>query len=172
MRRRSPGGWGITANSLRPVRRPGRRRRFWRQVADLGEQEAIGIYTAADDAWSLAILTDAGRAAMERLAPQASATWRGLGVAILHRLILEDRLGHDPDRTPTYVHTAGEVATLLNDNDDDRRSDGRRYDLAALVMPATLEHVRSISLAGERMPAKSTYFYPKLLTGLVLNPLE
>jgi uncharacterized protein (DUF1015 family) len=39
-------------------------------------------------------------------------------------------------------------------------------------MPATVEHVRLISQHGERMPAKSTYFYPKLLSGLVINPLE
>jgi uncharacterized protein (DUF1015 family) len=47
-----------------------------------------------------------------------------------------------------------------------------RFELAALVMPATVEYVRSISSHGERMPAKSTYFYPKLLSGLVINPLE
>jgi uncharacterized protein (DUF1015 family) len=35
-----------------------------------------------------------------------------------------------------------------------------------------VEHIRAISGQGERMPAKSTYFYPKLLSGLVINPLE
>ena len=49
---------------------------------------------------------------------------------------------------------------------------GGRFELAALVMPATLDHIRAISNAAERMPAKSTYFYPKLLSGLVINPLE
>ena len=38
--------------------------------------------------------------------------------------------------------------------------------------PATLEDVRMISENAERMPAKSTYFYPKLLSGLVINPLD
>jgi len=46
------------------------------------------------------------------------------------------------------------------------------FPLAALVAPATVQNVRDVSLAGERMPAKSTYFYPKLLSGLVINPLE
>ena len=46
------------------------------------------------------------------------------------------------------------------------------FPLSALVMPATVDHIRSISEHGERMPAKSTYFYPKLLSGLVINPLE
>ena len=42
---------------------------------------------------------------------------------------------------------------------------------ADLLKPATVDHIRNISLGGERMPAKSTYFYPKLLSGLVINPL-
>ncbi len=39
------------------------------------------------------------------------------------------------------------------------------FPLAALVMPATVDHIKSISEHSERMPAKSTYFYPKLLSG-------
>ena len=50
--------------------------------------------------------------------------------------------------------------------------ESNKYQLATLVMPATVEHIRTISEHQERMPAKSTYFYPKLLTGLVINPLE
>jgi uncharacterized protein (DUF1015 family) len=38
-------------------------------------------------------------------------------------------------------------------------------------MPATIEHIRKVSLHQERMPAKSTYFYPKLVSGLVVHPL-
>ena len=46
------------------------------------------------------------------------------------------------------------------------------FPLAALVMPATVDDIRTSACSGERMPAKSTYFYPKLLSGLVINPLE
>ena len=41
-----------------------------------------------------------------------------------------------------------------------------------LVMPATIQHIEQVSEQNERMPAKSTYFYPKLLSGMVFNPLE
>jgi uncharacterized protein (DUF1015 family) len=41
-----------------------------------------------------------------------------------------------------------------------------------VVMPATVEHVKTLSLLGDRMPAKSTYFYPKLVAGFVFKPLE
>ena len=50
--------------------------------------------------------------------------------------------------------------------------EGTAYPLAALVMPATLDHIREISRLGELMPSKSTYFYPKLLSGLVIRRLE
>jgi uncharacterized protein (DUF1015 family) len=39
-------------------------------------------------------------------------------------------------------------------------------------MPATIDHIRAVSEHGERMPQKSTYFYPKLLSGLVFHSLE
>jgi uncharacterized protein (DUF1015 family) len=44
--------------------------------------------------------------------------------------------------------------------------------LAILVMPAQIDHVQAISEELERMPPKSTFFYPKLLSGLVFNPLS
>ena len=43
--------------------------------------------------------------------------------------------------------------------------------MAALVMPPTIGDIRTVSDAGERMPTKSTYFFPKLTSGIVLNPL-
>jgi hypothetical protein len=46
------------------------------------------------------------------------------------------------------------------------------FFLAAMVTPATIDHIRAVSLHQERMPAKSTYFYPKLVSGLVVHSLE
>jgi uncharacterized protein (DUF1015 family) len=77
-----------------------------------------------------------------------------------------------------YVHSVEEVEQGLVQGDAVGRDatgqmgQGGRFELAALVMPATVNHVQAISEHGERMPAKSTYFYPKLLSGLVFNPLE
>jgi len=45
------------------------------------------------------------------------------------------------------------------------------YDAALLVRPTPVAEVKEIAAAGENMPPKSTYFYPKLLTGLLMNPL-
>jgi uncharacterized protein (DUF1015 family) len=59
---------------------------------------------------------------------------------------------------------------LLSEVDD--AIDTGACDLVALVPPAGMDHVESIAGHGEKMPPKSTYFYPKLLTGLVFNSLK
>jgi uncharacterized protein (DUF1015 family) len=100
---------------------------------------------------------------MAEVAREHTDDWRGLGVAILHRLLIEDLLRGTDLPKPKYVHLVSEVVDGLKTGE---------FPLAALVMPATVDHVRAISMGGERMPAKSTYFYPKLLSGLVINPLE
>ena len=111
----------------------------------------------------MATLTDAGKARMADLSKDHTEAWQSLGVSLLHRLIVGDLLGCKDLPKPTYVHLIEEVVEGLRTGE---------YPLAAVVMPATVENVRTISLGGERMPAKSTYFYPKLLSGLVINPVE
>jgi hypothetical protein len=101
-----------------------------------------------------------------------------LGVSLLHRLVVETLLDAPNLPAPKYVRSIEEVIEGLEHGDavgrdqTGQQSSGGRFELAALVMPATIEHIRTISNAGQRMPAKSTYFYPKLLSGLVFNPLE
>ena len=105
---------------------------------------------------------------MAEIAGSQSEDWRGLGVAMLHSLIIDELLGMKGHPKPKYVHLVDEVVDGLNG----KLEGGHNYPLAALVMPATVEDIRNVSLHKERMPAKSTYFYPKLLSGLVVNPLD
>ena len=46
------------------------------------------------------------------------------------------------------------------------------YDVAFFTAPLPIEQVRAVAAAGENMPPKSTYFFPKVPTGLVFNPLS
>jgi hypothetical protein len=135
----------------------------WEDIETGGNQGAIGLFTQKDQRWVLAELTEAGRQRMAEVAKEHTAQWQELGVALLHRLLIDDLLGGKDLPKPRYVHLVQEVVDGLKTGE---------FPLAALVMPATVQHIRSISLTGERMPAKSTYFYPKLLSGLVINPLE
>lgn len=151
---------------------------LWEDIETEGSQATLGLYTAQDDNWTIARLTDAGRTRMGQVAGEHCAQWQGLGVSILHRLIVDTLLDGANLPAPKYVRALEEVPAGLREGDSAGRDltgqegSGGRFELGALVMPATLEHIRAISNAGERMPAKSTYFYPKLLSGLVFNPLE
>lgn len=136
---------------------------IWDEIEAEGNQGALGLYTAADQRWIVARLTDAGRKRMAEVASERSADWQGLGVAILHRLLIDTLLAGKDLPKPRYVHLVDEVVESLESDE---------FQLATLVMPATVEHIRRISEHNERMPAKSTYFYPKLLSGLVINSLE
>lgn len=140
----------------------------WNQIEQLDDQGAFGLYTSKDKQWTLVTANAKTAEKMEAIAKDQSDDWRSLGVAILHGLIIDELLGMRGHPKPTYVHLIDEVEAGLQG----RLEGGLHYPLAALVMPATVDDIRRISLHKERMPAKSTYFYPKLLSGLVINPLD
>jgi uncharacterized protein (DUF1015 family) len=135
-------------------------RAAWEAIERGADQDLLGFGTVADGRWLLARLRS--DEAMDRLAPEHTPDWRSLGVSVLHVLVLNSSLL--PLGTPSYryVHLFREVL-------DDVAASG--CDLACLVPPARMDHVQAIASSLETMPPKSTYFYPKLLTGLVLNPL-
>ncbi|NOZ41134.1 MAG: DUF1015 domain-containing protein [Planctomycetes bacterium] len=156
---------------------------LWEEIETEDDQKTLALFTTEDQQWTMVRLNDAGIEKMAEVASDQCVQWQGLGVSILHRLILETLLADLPGAgsdlsAPKYVRAIDEVVEGLKQGDTVGRdhtgqmADGGRFELAALVMPATLDHIRAISNAAERMPAKSTYFYPKLLSGLVINPLE
>lgn len=152
--------------------------RVWDEIEKEGKQGTLGFFTNKDQRWVLARITPAGEKRMAEIASDHSTPWQGLGVSILHRLVVENLLGGKDLPKPKYVHTIDEVVESLDAGDVGGRdatgvmSAGGQFEVSALVMPATVEHIRVISEHAERMPAKSTYFYPKLLGGMVINPLE
>ena len=147
---------------------PDHARQVWSLIETEASQQTLGFYTHADRQWTVARLTETGRQRMAAVATDHGPDWQGLGVGILHRLVVETLLDARQLPTAKYVHLVEELVAGLETGD---AGEGP-FPLATLVMPATVDHIRSISEHGERMPAKSTYFYPKLLSGLVINPLE
>ncbi|MBI3581600.1 MAG: DUF1015 domain-containing protein [Nitrospinae bacterium] len=91
----------------------------------------------------------------------------GLDVAILHEKILAGMLGVRPqtDMAHQQIYYGQDVAKCA------ARVDDGTSKLAFFLNPTPIKQMREISLAGLKMPQKSTYFYPKLITGLVINPL-
>ena len=104
-------------------------------------------------------------AVMAELAPDHSAEWQGLGVSILHKLVIDKLIRQKLGGTPVcrYVHTLKEVTDEMA---------AKKSQVAVLVPPVTMGHVENIAGNLEKMPPKSTYFYPKLLTGMVFNSLK
>ncbi len=136
-------------------------RATWEALEMGGDQDVLGFGTVADGQWVTARLRS--DALMDKLAPDHSADWRSLGVSILHELVLKSLLARVGSPTCRYVHLIDEVIADVN---------AHGCDLACLVPPAGMAHVESIASNLEKMPPKSTYFYPKLLSGLVLNALR
>lgn len=135
----------------------------WDWVQIHGGQNAFGFYTKADGKWTVGTFTRPEF--MAQLAANHSEDWQQLGVSILHEAVLKKLLPEATGQTSTcrYVH-------LLSEVEEDIQAQGS--DLAVLVPPAEMGHVEQIAGNLEKMPAKSTYFYPKLLTGLVFNSVK
>lgn len=146
---------------------------IWQRIDKDADQAQMAFYTTADKQWILARLNDQGKMKMAEVAKDHSADWQSLGVAILHRLVIENLLGAKDLPKARYVHLVDEVVEGLENKDViGEGATSQEFPLAVLVMPATIQHIEQVSEQNERMPAKSTYFYPKLLSGMVFNPLE
>ncbi len=131
------------------------------------EKIKFGLYVRDNPVYY--ILTFRGRAVMDSLFGSSMAeVHKGLDVTVLHSVILERILGIDKD-----AQEGGKNLIYIKDADQAlmtaRRGDNQ---LAFLMNPTRIEDIRKVSEAGLLMPQKSTYFYPKLLSGLVINLLE
>jgi uncharacterized protein (DUF1015 family) len=135
----------------------------WEHIQMDGGQDVLGFGSVADGSWLVAKLRS--HATMVSLAPTQSEEWRSLAVSILHKLVIEKlfRDAFNADATCRYVHLLQEVNEAVSQ---------QVCQVACLVPPCGMEHVESIAGNLEKMPPKSTYFYPKILTGLVLHSLK
>jgi uncharacterized protein (DUF1015 family) len=132
------------------------------------DESAFGIY-GADNAFYVAVLKD--KRAMDTLVPEMSQAWRTLDVSILHKLVLEGLLGIDQERL-----ARGENLQYVKDTpnaiaDSIAQVDAGQKQVAFFMNPIKMQQLKMVTAAGERMPQKSTYFYPKVYTGLTINKL-
>jgi len=135
----------------------------WEHIQMDGSQAVLGFVTAADGEYFAVRLRTPEL--MDKLAPAQSADWRKLAVSILHKVVIEKLLPEKFGGTPTcqFVHLLKEVTDAVS---------AKSCQVAAFVPPCGMEHVELIAGNLEKMPPKSTYFYPKILTGLVFHSLK
>jgi uncharacterized protein (DUF1015 family) len=152
---------------------------IWRATpvapADLGErlaalqnadEPAFGLVLSGAEGYLVTGDADAAEARM-RHEPMSSAV-RHLDLAILHATVLGDRLGIDA----TAIAAGDALAYTRSQAEAIRAVASGDAKAAILVRPTRIEQLAAVAGAGDVMPQKSTYFYPKLLTGLVFYPLE
>lgn len=108
------------------------------------------------------------RAAAAKVAAPRSEEWRSLDVNILHTVILEGMLGITLEHTTREMY----VEYLRSADEAVERVRSGRAQAAFLVNPVRIGQIRRLVASGEKFPQKSTDFYPKLLSGLLLCPLE
>jgi uncharacterized protein (DUF1015 family) len=136
---------------------------------DPGGTEGVGVFGYMDSNHRQAFrLRLASNPALDRALGGRSEAYRTLDAAILEELVLKEILGMSTDdiaakRGIGYTPSIEEALAKLDTGD---------YQAAFLLRPTPVEQVREVAAAGETMPPKSTYFFPKLLTGLVFNPLS
>lgn len=134
---------------------------------------AIGLYVPSNAENPLSIATTVEADPLQKSHASQSEAWRQLDVAIVQHLIVEGIC--QPTFTSGSASSEGggvqwKFPHTLEEFKADATSAG--YQMGLLLQPTPLESVRLVSQAGELMPQKSTFFYPKLATGLVINPIE
>jgi uncharacterized protein (DUF1015 family) len=138
----------------------------WQQqlLGRLREYDAPGnifvLYAGGDRCY---VVTVTPQAARQRVGPaEASDAWKQLDVSVLHHALLPalQQAAAVAEPTITYARAGDEVL---------RAVERGACDVAILMRPTPLEQMVTVAMGGERMPQKSTYFYPKLPTGLVVH---
>ncbi len=127
-------------------------------------KKAFVMFTG-DNNYTLLVLKDIN--VMDSMIPEGCKALRQLDVSVLHTLVLERIFGIDKENMAkqinlTYTRSADEAISTV---------DGQRANCCFLLNPTRVSEIREVAAAGDKMPQKSTYFYPKLTTGLVMNKI-
>ena len=141
----------------------GARRQLLDAMKKAGPQDHfLGMYIKGENKYSLLELK--GEDVLLDIQSDKPLSWRRLDVSILQSLILEDILGFSEESISRQ-----ENLCYVKDVDDSiRKVRDEEYQAAFLLNATKIEEIKDVTETGERMPQKSTYFYPKCLTGLVI----
>ncbi len=125
-------------------------------------EKAFAFYCGGEN---FALMTLKNQAVMAEILPDKSAAYQNLDVSVLHSLVLERLFGIDKENMANqknlfYTRDISEAISEVKNG---------KANCAFLINPTLVTEIRDVAAAGEKMPQKSTYFYPKLVTGLVMN---
>jgi uncharacterized protein (DUF1015 family) len=145
------------------------------EVTEVGREEldpagtqgvgVFGLFDAADGSSRRLRLRDTGE--LDRRLAGKPEAYRRLDSAILETLVLEGLAGMSEEditerRGLEYAKSVPDAVAMVTDG---------IYDLAFVLRPVPIEQVRAVAATDENMPPKSTYFFPKVMTGFVFSPV-
>jgi len=149
------------------IERLGSAAQLWEKMKQArGVDHGFGFYAGGGRRFYLLRLKE--EAKVDPLMLAHAEVYRHLDVSILHTLVLDRLLGIDEAKLVAQAHVdyaRDREASIQTVNQG-------KYQAAFFLNPTTVEQVQRVALLGERMPQKSTDFYPKLLTGLVFMKME
>ena len=105
---------------------------------------------------------------MSKYLPEKSSYYRNLDVSILHTMILERFFGIDKENMANQTNL---IYTRSYDEAIERVKNGE-FQCSFIINATKIREIKDVSLNKEKMPQKSTYFWPKLVTGIVMNELK
>jgi uncharacterized protein (DUF1015 family) len=126
----------------------------------------FGMQIKGEDSYIL--LTLRNEAEMDSLLPDKSPAYQRLDVSILHHLVIDKLLGIKMD-----THKLGLNIDYIKDaREASERVKSGSAEIAFYMNSTRVDEVKNVASAGECMPQKATYFYPKLVTGLVMHKID
>ena len=128
------------------------------ELSKAGTDHVFALHTGRNKTWLLR-LTD--KSAVEQLVKDHSADFRDLDAVILHTLLIENVFGVKPAQIEDHVAYERSLAEAL------AKVNSSKYQAALIMNPTRADQVQKVAAHGERMPQKSTDFYPKFVSGLV-----
>jgi uncharacterized protein (DUF1015 family) len=135
-------------------------------MTEHADQKAIGMYCKQMSVLSVLLLKDG---IMEQMfADDVPEALRDLDVTVLTRLLMMELLGFDQSR----LDDATAIGYATTTHAAVQAVEGGQADLAFILNPTKIEQVQKVARHGLIMPRKSTYFYPKVGSGLVFNLLR
>lgn len=112
----------------------------------------------AGRAWRLTLKDPA---LLEQVGEGQSAAWRDLDVVLLHHLVFGRLMGLDEEDNIVYTRDPAEARSGAVSG---------QFSASFLLPYPRVEELKLVAGAGDKMPHKSTYFWPKAVTGLVIYP--
>ena len=124
--------------------------------------EKVTAWYVGNDVWYL-LRYRSESGVMDHIMPDSSKALRNLDISILHQLVIDRVMHCNNEDCVNYTRIFDEAIAAVDEG---------RYQCCFILNPTRIQDIKDIVDASEKMPQKSTYFYPKPTTGLVMNVYE